>query len=124
MSGGGKEQVRAEMTQERVMFPLKLYKPGREWLVELNWLTDREGHESVCGLFHSIDYESAKSFYDNAHEILSCWYVERVFVGEGKPPINRAWYEKRAAIEEDAIRAEHASKPIPPWRDGRGERNR
>jgi len=65
-----------------VNFPLKLHKPGMEWLVELHWLVD--GSESICGLFHSKDEAEAKAFHDHAHRILSCWYVDLVWAAEGK----------------------------------------
>jgi hypothetical protein len=47
-------------------FPLRLYKSGTEWLVELCWPEDSEGDVAVCGLFHSKSYKEAKSFYDLA----------------------------------------------------------
>jgi hypothetical protein len=65
-------------------FPLKIYKPGTEWVIELRWPEDSEGHEAVCGLFASKDEQVARSFYDNAHKILSCWYVAQVWKVEGK----------------------------------------
>lgn len=64
---------------EQVVFPLKLSKPGKEWIVELRGNTDETEGESACGLFHSTDEQSAKSFYDCAHRILSCWYVDLVW---------------------------------------------
>lgn len=65
-------------------FPLRLYKPGSEWLVELCWPEDSEGHVAVCGLFHSKDYQAAKYFYDLAHRIVSCWHVDLIWRQEGK----------------------------------------
>jgi hypothetical protein len=62
--------------------PLRLHKPGIEWLVELRGKVD--GEEAICGLFHSKDKTTARAFYDNAHRILSCWYVEQVWKAEGK----------------------------------------
>jgi len=62
--------------------PLRLHKPGTEWLVELVGRVD--GEVALCGLFASKDEATAKSFYDNAHRILSCWYVDQVWKTEGK----------------------------------------
>lgn len=65
-------------------FPLRIYKPGMEWIVELCWPEDAEGHVAVCGLFHSADHEAAMSFYLVAHRIISCWKVDTVWHNEGK----------------------------------------
>lgn len=65
-------------------FPLRLYKPGSEWLVELCWPEDAAGHIAICGLFHSADYEAAKSFYNLAQRIISCWQVDTIWHSEGK----------------------------------------
>lgn len=67
-----------------VEFPLRLTKPGTEWLVELAWPEDNEGHVAVCGLFHSKDEASARAFYELAERIISCWYVDRIWQNEGK----------------------------------------
>lgn len=69
-------QIRSERT---FPFPLKLYKPGSEWLVELQWPVQSDGELATCGLFASKDEATARSFYDNAHRILSCWYVAMVW---------------------------------------------
>jgi len=90
----------SESEMKTLAFPLKLYKPGNEWLVELSWLTDREGHEAICGLFHSADETAARAFYDNARRIISCWYVDQIWAKEGKLKLSLEWYECRAAEEE------------------------
>jgi len=64
--------------------PLRIYKPGTEWLVELCWREDAEGHVAICGLFHSTNHEEAVAFYSLAQRILSCWYVDRIWHNEGK----------------------------------------
>jgi hypothetical protein len=73
------------LVAEEEKFPLRLSKPSSEWLVELIWRIDESGVEGVCGLFHSKNEADARSFYDNAHRILSCWYVDIVWQQEGKP---------------------------------------
>jgi hypothetical protein len=68
--------------ENRGKLPLRLHKPGTEWLVELVGRVD--GEVSICGLFHSTEEFAAKAFYDNARRIISCWYVEQVWKAEGK----------------------------------------
>ena len=72
-----------DVPKESPPFPLRLYKPGGEWLVELCWPEDREGHIAVCGLYYSRDYDDAKNFYYLAHRIISCWHVDLIWHGEG-----------------------------------------
>ena len=85
--------------KENLPFPLRLYKPGTEWVVELCWPEDHEGHVAVCGLFHAKDYESAKSFYDLAHRIISCWHVDLIWHGEGKLKFGHELGERSATTK-------------------------
>lgn len=69
----------------KIEFPIKVYRPGTEWIVELRWRHHVNGEESVCGLFHSADEEAAKSFAANAEQIISCWYVDQIFKHRSAP---------------------------------------
>lgn len=55
--------------------PLRLHKPGTEWLVELVGRVD--GEIAICGLFHSKNETEARGFYENACRIISCWHMEQ-----------------------------------------------
>ena len=83
---------------EQVEFPVKVYKPGTEWIVELRWREHVNGQEAVCGLFHSTDEDSARSFAANAERIISCWYVDQVFK-------NRESQEKKSHPRKSAENA-------------------
>lgn len=67
--------------------PVRLSKPGTEWIVELAWPEDREGHVAVCGIFYSTDETKARHCYTLACRIIDCWYVDKVWDSEGKPTI-------------------------------------
>ncbi len=66
--------------------PISIIQVGKEWIVELRWRTEMDGGESVCGMFVSQDEAMARSYYENACRILDCWYVDRIWEGEGIAP--------------------------------------